>query len=291
MLSILIPIYQFDVRPLIIDLLLQAGELDIPYELLCFDDGSSEDIRALNRELVALPGVVYREMPQNLGRSRIRNELGLAAKYEWLLFLDCDSRVVTPDFLQAYLAAAKYRQVVVGKRVYAPAPPSEQAFFRWYYGRQREEKPASERNRAPYHAFCSAHFLVPKSVFAEVRFDPSLEQYGHEDTLFGFDLQRRGIPVLHIDAPLEHIDLEPADEFIEKSKRAVENLAQLARRHPRLETRLLHLHQRLRRWRMAWAPALLYRLFHRSMESNFRSKRPNLRLFDLYKLGYLGLIS
>lgn len=72
MLSILIPIYQFDVRPLIIDLLLQAGELDIPYELLCFDDGSSEDIRALNRELVALPGVIYREMPQNMGRSRIR---------------------------------------------------------------------------------------------------------------------------------------------------------------------------------------------------------------------------
>ena len=41
MLSILIPIYNFKVMDVVLELKAQAKKLDIPFEILCFDDASS----------------------------------------------------------------------------------------------------------------------------------------------------------------------------------------------------------------------------------------------------------
>lgn len=107
MLSILIPIFNFDVRPLVSDLHGQCEAAGIGYEILCFDDGSTPEFKQKNKEIWKRPNVIYREMPKNLGRSAIRNALGKAARFEYLLFMDCDSRVVSPDFIQKYLDALK----------------------------------------------------------------------------------------------------------------------------------------------------------------------------------------
>ena len=118
MLSILIPIFNFDVRPLVSDLHGQCEVEGVAYEIICFDDGSSPDFKQKNQEIWKRTNVIYREMPQNLGRSAIRNALGRAARFEQLLFMDCDSRVVYPDFIKNYL-----RHATPDTLVYDHAPP------------------------------------------------------------------------------------------------------------------------------------------------------------------------
>jgi len=126
--SILIPIFNFDVRPLVNDLHGQCEACAIAYEILCFDDGSTPQFKMLNKEIWKLPNVIYRDMPQNLGRSAIRNALSRAARFEQLLFMDCDSKVVSTDFIKNYLTHAAPNCLVYGGRCYQASPPTMQRF-------------------------------------------------------------------------------------------------------------------------------------------------------------------
>ncbi|WP_460502244.1 glycosyltransferase family 2 protein, partial [Hymenobacter agri] len=97
-LSVLIPVYQREVSDLTRALLAQVLHWPGPVEILLFDDGSTENTRQRNRPLAALPGVRYHELPQNIGRAAIRNQLATSAQHEWLLLLDNDSRLPNAQF-------------------------------------------------------------------------------------------------------------------------------------------------------------------------------------------------
>lgn len=289
MLSILIPVYRFDVRPLVRALLQEAAGLAEPWEVICLDDGSPEAFREKNREMASWEGVRYEELAENAGRSRVRNLLAERARHPFLLFMDCDGMPAGPDFLLQYLGHCWPGQVVVGTRAYAPEPPEDASrYFHWLYGRLREQRPASERNLQPYDAFCTFHFLCPREIYLSIRLDETLRQYGHEDTQFGADLKKRGIPVLHIDNPVVHQDVETTEVFLEKTRQGIENLAFLAQKNPELGSRLLQTYWKIRPFSSLLA--LGFRLFREGMERQFRSRRPSLRLFDLYKLGWLATL-
>jgi glycosyltransferase involved in cell wall biosynthesis len=289
MLSILIPIYNFDVRKLVSDLGKEAETLGIPYEILCFDDGSKPEYLHIHQVLNQQTHVEYRELPENLGRSRIRNFLAQEAKYPYLLFMDCDSGVASSDFLSNYLALASPDQVIVGKRVYQPSPPKDaQRYFRWLYGVKREQRSAKVRNQHPFEGFCTHHFLCPKAVFEKIQFDPNLRQYGHEDTQFGLDLEKIGVRVIHTDNPLLHIDLEPIAEFLPKTLKGIENLVYLQSKGSGIKTRLSDFYEHLKKWKLIPFVIFIFRLSHKILEKNLHSKKPDLRVFDLYKLGYLA---
>ena len=85
MLSILIPIYNHDVRKLVVALAEQCQKCRIRYQILCFDDGSKERYKKINRQLETIYGVSYLEFEHNMGRARIRNKLGFNAMYDQLL--------------------------------------------------------------------------------------------------------------------------------------------------------------------------------------------------------------
>lgn len=289
MLSILIPVYNFPISPLVQDLLGQARELDVEVEIICLDDGSAPLYREQHRILADWPGVRYEELPENLGRSRIRNRLAEMASYPFLLFMDCDSAVAGPGFLSEYLQQAREQRVVVGKRIYHPEPPSDRRkYLRWLYGVERESKPADRRNEQPYHAFCTHHFLVPKAVFSQIQFDPALRQYGHEDTQFGLDLRRIGVEVLHTDTPLLHIDLEDAETFLEKTRKGIQNLVYLQQKGSGIETRLTHLYGRLKKIGLSPLLSTIYLTSHQVLERQLTGPKPSLRIFDWYKLCYLA---
>ncbi|MBK8493372.1 MAG: glycosyltransferase [Saprospirales bacterium] len=289
MLSILIPVYQFDVRPLVQALLEQASRLPEAWEIICLDDGSPEAWREKNREISTWTGVRYEELPKNIGRAQIRNRLAQEANFPCLLFMDCDGMPVGTNFLSAYLTACRPGQVVVGTRAYEDTPPTDPTrFFHWHYGRTREQRPAAERNRLPYDAFCTFHFLCPRELFLDILLDESLRQYGHEDTQFGYELRKRNIPVVHIDTALLHLDVEPTDIFLKKTRQGIENLAYLAKKNPELGSRLLQAYWKLRP--LSWLLAGLFILGRKAMEWQFGTKHPSLRLFDFYKLGYLNTL-
>jgi glycosyltransferase involved in cell wall biosynthesis len=292
MLSILIPIFNFDIRPLVADLHGQCEALGVGYEIVCFDDGSTPDFRQKNQELWKRPNVIYREMPQNMGRSAIRNALGRAARFDYLLFMDCDSKVVSPDFIEKYLQYANPYRLVYGGRCYQDTPPDDASlYFHWYYGRYREQRSAAERSRSVYHAFMTNNFLVPKAIFLDILFDETLRQYGHEDTLFGMELAQRKVLILHIDNPLEHIGLETTEVFLRKTEQGIENLVQLKNEGKRIETKLLVTYDFCGKWGFNNLVTWIFNKTKRLIVNNLESKNPKLKLFDLYKLGTLTTYS
>ncbi|RMG84431.1 MAG: glycosyltransferase [Bacteroidetes bacterium] len=293
MLSILIPVFNFDIQNLVAELHEQCVRASIDFEIYCLDDGSHAGFRRRNAGISALSGVIYAEMPQNVGRSKIRNELARRARFDYLIFMDCDARVVSADYIQNYLSALPDpRQtpkfVLCGGRTYSPVPPEDPALrLHWKYGSRREQTTAAQRRQHPHHAFMTNNFLIAKQVFADIQFDESLTRYGHEDTAFGLELRRLGIPVFHLDNPLEHIGLEPAPVFLEKSLKALDNLHLLARRDEWIDTRLLHWYRRFRAWHLAPFAGWLFGRLRPAIARQLCSSAPSLVLFDFFKLGYL----
>lgn len=229
MLSICLPVYNFNIRPLVEELSRQAGDLNLPYEIIIIDDKSDDLYRIANSS--ACIKLLYIQLDKNIGRSRIRNLFISHAKYEFMLFLDCDSLVTSPLFIADYLkAATKNRNAVIcGGRIYPEKPPERSLRLRWKYGTYRESKPAEVRKSSPYKSFMSNNFLISRNLFGKVRFDEGLSGYGYEDTLFGFDLKEKNIPVIHIDNPVINGHLENNRQYLKNTEEGITNLISITR--------------------------------------------------------------
>jgi len=102
MISILIPVYNFDCIVLVKDLYSQSMQLNIPFEILVLDDTSAL-FKMENRAINELEHCQYIESNIHFGRAKIRNELGKKAQFENLLFIDSDALVDSNDFIQSYI--------------------------------------------------------------------------------------------------------------------------------------------------------------------------------------------
>ena len=138
MLSILIPTYNYDCTQLVMDLRRQAEDAAIRYEIIVMDDASAT-CKEANQDINNLPHCQYIELAENIGRSRIRNRLADMAKYNSLLFMDCDAAVCKSDFISAYLPYCKNQsQVVIGGTAYDPNETNPAYSLRLTYGLKRE---------------------------------------------------------------------------------------------------------------------------------------------------------
>ena len=291
MLSVLIPIYQFEVFPLVASLVEQCRQLSLEFEVLLFDDGSSKKIKIANRQVRQFSEVLYEELPKNIGRSAIRNHLADRASYPYLLFMDCDSAVVRNDYIAKYLDYSRPDLVVCGGRIYqASKPPQQPLVLHWKSGQAKEVIAPSKRADAPYTSFMTNNFFAPKSIFNAIRFDEHIRWYGHEDTLFGDELAKQHIAIEHIDNPLMHIGLETAVEVLAKTEQAIENLI-LINQYNSLATKLTASGDRLIKSGVARIVSPILGLSRSLMEKHLlRSHDPKLWVLDLYKLGiYLQL--
>ncbi len=289
MLSILIPVYNFDIRALTHELAYQCADTGVPWEICCIDDGSALEYKARNREIAALPGVRYEELPANIGRAAIRNLLISRATFPYLLFMDCDAAVVRADYIAHYLQFVHPQAVLCGGRVYAPVPPAQKQYLlHWKFGRQREQIAPEVRSRHPWRAFMTNNFLAPKAIFDCLCFEERIQGYGHEDTLFGMELQARHIPVIHLNNPLEHKGLEPAGEFLRKNDEAMRNLAWLWQyAQTPVQTRLLNLARRLEAQHLLQPASKALRLALPLLRAVLLSPWPALWALDMYKLAKL----
>lgn len=289
MLSILIPSYNFDVRKLVHQLHQQGVLLSVPFEIICIEDASLQKYIDLNQSIKRLPFVTYQVLSHNLGRSKIRNHLATQAQYDYLLYMDCDSMPVSDAYLSNYIAQIQPNQLLYGGRCYQEqAPEDATLYFHWYYGRHREQSTAQERKKNTYQSFMTNNFLIPKNVFQSIRFEETLTQYGHEDTLFGLELQQKNIPIRHIDNPLEHIGLESNHVFLKKSELAIQNLYILHTKHSiHKEIKLLYFFLQTKRLYLHYIISILYFFTKFLLKKNLLSRHPQLTLFDFYKLGYL----
>lgn len=285
MISILIPIYNQDVTKLVRELADQCNRAGLGFEILAFDDASREKYRKVNREIEQLFGVNYVESERNLGRSAMRNRLARTASMEYLLFLDCDVKIPSRQFIKRYAEAmAGGYAVVNGGIVYARRAPGRARRLHWEYGRRREALPAARRRRSRFGHLMTGNLLIWRDLFLRLPLDERLSGYGHEDSLLGKILRDESVSIHQIDNPVQHMGLDKSDVFLKKQAEALHNLRAIRQRDPLFSTRLTRVYDRLAsvapgRWWLGRLSARKDRLVER-----LRGASPRVRDLDLYKL-------
>ena len=231
MLSVLIPTYGYPVVELARVLQLQLEASGQPYELICVDNGSGSETNKINEAINEIGHCRFHALDKDGGRSKIRNKLAAEAKYPWLLFLDADVLPVQEDFVRKYFDVMDSEPLVVfGGLKYQVERPKDAGILRWVYGNKREAIPLRERKKDPVKTFTSANFMIRKDLLLEHPFNESLLEYGFEDALLAIELDRKGVEIHHLDNPVYHLGLETSAVFVEKTRKAVENLGHSIKR-------------------------------------------------------------
>ncbi len=292
MLSICIPVFNYDVRELVSQLHEQAQVELQDFEIILMDDASQEKYRKLNQECSQFAHVKLIELEKNVGRSHIRNLLAKEAVFSQIIFMDCDSLCPDYQYIQRYSTYLEKEGVVCGGRIYNDIAPSDDTLLHWTFGNKREAIPAKKRNKKPNKSFMTNNFLISKSVFEKVKFNDQINSYGHEDTLFGFELLKHEITIHHIDNPLIHKDLQPTAVFIKKTETAIGNLIkiyQITGYNPTLKksVKLLNTWSILKKLRLTSLCRFLFQYLRKPIFSNISGENPSLFLLDFYKLGII----
>ncbi|HZK03197.1 MAG TPA: glycosyltransferase family A protein [Bacteroidaceae bacterium] len=291
MLSILIPEFNWDCYLLVHKLWSQAIHLKINFEIIVADDLSNNyDILLKNRKINDLKYCSFIELEQSLGRASIRNWLADKSKYSTLLFLDCDARVESDNFIKIYLQNASLASVVCGGVIHPNELPSKGMELRYKYEKKADKKrTAYYRNKKKYSNFTTFSFLIDRKIFMSIKFDEKIKHYGYEDVIFGATLQEREVSIIHIDNPLIHLGIESNALFLEKTR---ESLISLLGSHDKIRDKSTLLLKYTSLKRAGFRPIILlfWRVFKKPINSNLNSSRPLLLLFSIYKLCYLSQI-
>jgi glycosyltransferase involved in cell wall biosynthesis len=260
-------------------------------EILIGDDGSTPESREKYRSLEG-NGVRLIISEKNIGRASIRNRLALEAAGDYLIFIDADTMVpaTAEAYIRNWVGVAGLSQVITGGVLYHDSPPGDpDKLLRWKYGRMKEQKKAADRNKHPHAGFSTFNVMIEKSVFSRIRFNEELKQYGHEDTLMGYQLKKAGISILHIDNGLIHEGLESNKDFLNKTKLGIENLSKLYDKVTDKgafsdTVRMLGLYNKLRALRMTRILAGFFIRYRDRMEIQLDSNKISLKLFSFYKV-------
>jgi len=292
MISVLIPIYNFNVAKLVKDLHAQLTYANVVFEIILGDDASTHPQN--NEKLTELQGVTYFSLPENIGRAKIRNLLVEKANYPFLLFMDCDAAVSSTLYINNYVVEISRNTppvCIIGGVAYRPHKPNPKYYLRWHYGKRREATNADIRNRKPYKSFTSFNAVFSKSIFDLVKFDESFSTYGNEDTFFGDQLRSAKVPVIHINNSLYHDGLDSSEEYLHKVETSIDNLISLLNSKKIdfnfvNENRLLAAYFKCKKFKITPFLRQYYKKYLPKIKQKIL-KKPSIFWLDVYKLGYL----
>jgi hypothetical protein len=288
MLSILIPTYNYNTFPLVLELHKQCLDCEIEYEILCQDDASGSNWNTENKKINSLNNCSFFINNSNLGRGKNINSLVEKSKYGVLLLMDCDTFPTQNDFIQNYCKEIPKASVVFGGIQYEKKTPSKEQLLRWVYGNNRESISLENRNKNPSNNALTSNLLIKKKIISQYPFDTTITKYGYEDLCFLSVLKTKNLKVSHIDNPSYHLNLETSILFLEKTKTAIENLVYIINsgKFPSIESKINSAYIILKKLKLVGIAASIFNKTESKIISNLLSERPSLFLFDLYKLGY-----
>ena len=286
-LSILIPVYNYNCVALVKALQQQAENCNIDYEILVADDGSDNAaVVCQNREINAIPHSFYHEMGKNHGRSWIRNWLVGQSQGEFLLFIDSDAEVCNAHFIGNYLRHVEKGAVICGGILHPEENPSPSRRLRYRYEKAMEPCfTAERRNQHPYANLRTFNFMMPREVALTHPFDESITLYGYEDTLLGSQFEKEGIKVVHIDNPLINADIEENLRFLEKTEESMLSLYQLKDKM-RNHSRLLASYEKIKRFKLDVLLRILFPLLRPLLKWHLTGNHPSVIALQFYKLAY-----
>jgi len=224
MITVCIPVYNSDVCDLVNALYEQGQKSPNKIEIIVIDDCSNSEVKEINSVLSTK--ITYIENKKNQGRACIRNQFLEYATMPFLLFIDGDSQIISNTFLTDYLQEIAKNEITVlcGASIYQEEKPARNYFLRWKYSVVRESKSLSERLKNPSLGFKTNNFIVRKDILQQVKFNETLLGYGHEDTLFGFELNQHGYIINHIDNPVLNKNLDDNTTFLNKTNEGLKSL-------------------------------------------------------------------
>lgn len=277
MISILIPTYNYDVGFLVKQLVDQAYEAGITYEIIVIDDGSHSELNEKNDTLNQLEHCRFYALKENIGRSAMRNLLAKEAQYELLLFLDADTIPKKETFIKNYLDNS-HHDVIVGGVTHDEKIPEKQFRLRWLYTKKRESSTGLH----------SSNFMIKKELFLSSPFDESLTKYGCEDVLFFDALAKKDIRIHEINNPVIHHGNDTAMVFLANSEKAIQNLTHLIEVNKMAPDRyrVSRMYYFLKKARLEKVVATLFMKTRNLLIKNFNSSYPSMLLYDFYRLGY-----
>ncbi|MCB0442549.1 MAG: glycosyltransferase [Flavobacterium sp.] len=289
MLSILIPTYNYSVIELVQNLHQQCIACSITFEIICLDDKSAPVFQIETQKVKELTNCYYYTNELNLGRTKTRQLLAEMATFDWVLFLDADVLPEDERFIKRYIAELNNKQTMVfGGYKYKENQPKSYQILRYTYGKDREEKPASFRNKKPYQFVFSGNMLIQKKIFLELNYAENEKFYGM-DIYFAYQLYVKKIPIHHIDNAIYHLGLEPNEVFFEKSLQSVVSRKHLLENKKAIEklNPLLSYYFLIKKFRLLFIARFIFKISEQLLKKNILSEKPNLFLFDLYRLGYI----
>tara|TARA_Y100000994_G_scaffold232113_1_gene219102 strand:- start:9312 stop:10244 length:933 start_codon:yes stop_codon:yes gene_type:complete len=292
-LSILIPCYNWDVYQLVDSLhsLCANNPRLKQFEIICAEDGSTFTFN--NKKITTFSNTKYRILKNNIGRSRIRNLMAREAKYIWLLFIDCDSKITSKSFINKYISCAinhkknnnktVNKHLYYGSTIYPNRAPDDKQTLHWKYGKEIESK-------LKHINFSSHHFLIQKILFKNynIKFDESIKSYGYEDVFFIINNQ---IKAIYIKNPAFHTGLKNSSKFIKDTESALQNLILNQKSIYQLDNKIkiIRISKLISSLFMTNIVTYFFLIFKKKITRNLISKSPSLFLFQFYKLGFFLL--
>lgn len=289
MISILIPTYNTNVSELIKALALQMQDFEDNYELICYEDGSTNYLEINAVATQSIGNAKHIISTENKGRISTRQLLASSASYDWLLFLDADVIPKDNNLLKSYLNYLNSNyDAIYGGYAYALEPPESEFSLRYNYGTSYEQVEAATRNKTPYKIAISGNFLIRKSVFLNINSRIESDGYGY-DNYFAALMKSQNVRVWHIDNNVYHNGLDANDVFLDKVESAVETLLEIHKNNETsiTENTLLELYKKIDRLGLSRATGWLFRMSKTRIKKRLLSANPNLKLLQFYKLGYL----
>ena len=293
MLSILIPIYNYNAFPLVLELHKQCLECAIDFEILCQDDASKSVLNSENEKINSLSNCNFTELKVNIAHRQNRNMLASKAKFENLLFIDGDSIVIRNNYISNYVSWLNDFDIIYGGRLHPENCPSNNQKLRWKYGKFIEDKSVEKRKLAPFQSLLFNNTVIKKDCFNKVKFDSHLTKYGHDDTQLSFQLSQFNPKLKHIDNPVEHGDIDSNKEYLIKSKSSLENLIELYNEGKINNdfSRLISLLLLLNKLKLTYLISVFYKISDGILNRNLEGNNPNLFLYTIFRIGYLSKIS
>jgi glycosyltransferase involved in cell wall biosynthesis len=240
LISILIPVYNWDISLLISSLSIQIEELTYPCEIIIIDDASTiNTIKNANKNLISLINknyISYHALEINMGRSKIRNLLSEKAKGEYFLFLDADTVPDTKSFLKNYIDTITLTssKIVLGGISYKNIIKKEDKYsFYLYMGKKIGEIPTSLRSINPWRYVITSNILIHSEIFKKIPIDTTFNGYGYEDSEWGIRLMNV-CKIIHIDNTVSHLGLETKEDLLSKLFASAENFDRLIVKHNKI---------------------------------------------------------
>lgn len=289
MLNICIPTFNYDVNELVYNLHLQCLTAKISFKIFVCEDGSLNEMIDKNRTILKLNNVFHIINEKNLGRSATRNKLATLSDNGKIIFLDCDSKLVDNNFINNYLNNIHY-DIVCGGTTYLPNQKTKEKSLRYKFGIKREMVSDLIRNKNSNISFATNNFMIDKKIFQIVSFREFLKDYGHEDSLFGYELKMNNINIFHINNPVIHLGIETNEDFINKTKLGINNLILIEKSnlidiHFFDDIKLTNTYNKFNKFKLAKALKLSHILFSKLLYSYLlKSSNPSIFFFDIYKL-------